>query len=151
MRRMTLYAVAMTCAVILTLSAWVGAQGKKDQPITIKAKSVATRGADPNIKQAEVKNVAGKPAPAPRDKGGKVTRGSQSMGTLHIDSRSGYYIDVYLDGRAVGTVGPWGDLYIRCTAASWEFYATAPGTPHSWGPRTISIPADTTVHTRLSD
>ncbi len=151
MRRPTMYALTVACAIALTATAWVYAQDKKGAAQTIKSKSVRTRGADSNIKQAQVKNVEGKPAPAPPGKGGAKTRGQAAVGILHVDSRSGYYVDVYLDGRAAGTVGPWGDLYVGCTATTWEFYARAPGTSHTWGPSTIRIPADGTHHLKLYD
>ena len=150
MKRRVLYSLVATLAIAVAASAWVQAAPQKSAPETIKARSVKLRGADPNVKQARVANTAGRPAPAPPSKGGAKTRGA-SMGVLHVDSRSGYYIDIYLDGRPAGTVGPHGDLYINCEAADWSFYAKAPGTSATWGPKNVSIPMGGTYHLRLDD
>ena len=33
------------------------------------------------------------------------------MGQLHVDSRVNTFIRVYVDGRYVGSMGPYGDIY----------------------------------------
>jgi hypothetical protein len=49
--------------------------------------------------------------------GGK-TRGI--MGTLHADSRVNATIFVYVDGRFVGSMGPYGDIYPYIGQTAWE-------------------------------
>jgi hypothetical protein len=49
--------------------------------------------------------------------GGK-TRGI--MGTLHADSRVNATVFVYVDGRFVGSMGPFGDIYPYLGQTAWE-------------------------------
>ncbi len=50
---------------------------------------------------------------------GESTRGIQ--GTLHVDSRvQGIWINVYVDGRYVGNVSPFGDSYFYIGQTPWE-------------------------------
>jgi hypothetical protein len=50
---------------------------------------------------------------------GESTRGIQ--GTLHVDSRvPGQWIRVYIDGRFVGNVSPYGDSYFYIGQTPWE-------------------------------
>jgi hypothetical protein len=51
-------------------------------------------------------------------KEGVKTRGIQ--GTLHVDSRVATTINVYVDGRYVGTMGPFGDIYPYIGQTPWE-------------------------------
>jgi len=57
------------------------------------------------------------------------------LGTIHVDSRSRYYIDIYIDGSYAGTVGPGGDLYLDVSSGEHTLYGDAAGTPYDWGPR----------------
>jgi hypothetical protein len=49
---------------------------------------------------------------------GSKSRGIQ--GQLHVDSRVGTTINVYVDGRYVGTMGPFGDIYPYIGQTPWE-------------------------------
>lgn len=51
-------------------------------------------------------------------KDGVKSRGIQ--GRLHVDSRVGTTISVYVDGRYVGTMGPYGDIYPYIGQTPWE-------------------------------
>jgi hypothetical protein len=51
-------------------------------------------------------------------KDGTKTRGI--MGQLHADSRVNATIFVYVDGRFVGSMGPFGDIYPYIGQSSWE-------------------------------
>jgi len=64
---------------------------------------------------------------------GEKTKGIR--GRLHVDNRTGYFINVYIDSRKVGTVGPYGDGYVYVGQSAYEttyLYATAPGTSLYW-------------------
>lgn len=64
---------------------------------------------------------------------GEKTRGI--MRTLHVDNRTGYWINVYIDGHYVRNVGPYGDGHIYVGQSAYEtthLYAYAPGTSVYW-------------------
>lgn len=54
---------------------------------------------------------------ADRDSG-VATRGVR--GVVHVDSRWGGYIRVYINGRDVGSMGPYGDIYPYVSDNPWE-------------------------------
>ena len=54
---------------------------------------------------------------------------------VHIDNRTGYSIDVYLDGECIGTVKPYGDSYGYEPGGYHKLTGSAPGIDLSWGPR----------------
>ena len=53
----------------------------------------------------------------------------------HVDNRTGWYVDVYVNRSYVGVVGPYGDLYPYVCEGS-ELLGDAEGTPYYWGPIT---------------
>jgi len=53
-----------------------------------------------------------------KSKEGSRTKGVQ--GTVHFDSRTNISISCYIDGRFVGSMGPYGDLYIYAGQTPWE-------------------------------
>lgn len=66
---------------------------------------------------AEKAHVAAVEAQKARESGEK-TRGIQ--GRLHADSRVGTTIDVFVDGRHVGTMRPFGDIFPYIGQTPWE-------------------------------
>ena len=132
--------LGLVLAVGVTTTA--GAQQKKN---TLTSRASAGRGAstsDQNIKKATATNTRGATVPAPVKKGGVRTRGGANICALHVDNRTGLYVDLYLDGDYLGTVSPYGDSegYIGC--GSRVFYARAPyidGSFDYWGPTTAYV------------
>ena len=64
--------------------------------------------------------VKGQEAPAPPSKGGPKTRGGWYQ--AHIDNHTGYPVDCYINGKYVGTVSAYGDLYPSVTAGGYSYY-----------------------------
>lgn len=95
---------------------------------------------DENIKQDRQPNDSSKPAPAPPNKGGERSKG-QSSCMVVVDNRTGFYVDIYVDGTFRGTVGPWGDSYCYTGAGSTRLYGVATfgdGSRLTWGPSTVT-------------
>ena len=124
------------------VSTTMEAQQKKN---TLTSRASAGRGAstsDQNIKNATATNTRGAKVAAPVKKGGVRTRGGADLCPLHVDNRTGLYVDLYTDGNYRGTVSPYGDLegYVGC--GSTVFYARASygdGTYDYWGPTTAYV------------
>jgi len=91
-------------------------------PNELKAVGLIVKGNDTLAK--ELSTAAAKAAKAEKERiaaskdSGEKTRGI--MGTLHADSRVGTTIHVYVDGRFVGTMGPYGDIYPYIGQTAWE-------------------------------
>lgn len=90
-------------------------------PSELKAVSLIAKGNEALSK--ELATTAAKAEKAEKERiaaakeGGK-TRGI--MGQLHADSRVGTSIHVYVDGRYIGTMGPYGDIYRHLGQTAWE-------------------------------
>ena len=131
--------LGLVLAVGVTTTA--GAQQKKN---TLTSRASAGRGAstsDQNIKKATATNTRGATVPAPVKKGGVRTRGAADC-ALHVDNRTGLYVDLYLDGNYLGTVSPYGDSEGWIGCGSRVFYARAPyidGSFDYWGPTTAYV------------
>jgi hypothetical protein len=118
---------------------WSAAQDKPAAPAksgekgkgTTKAEKSRGEGEDPNIKSNEIKNDPANLPKAPGRKGGDKSRGDC---WVHVDNRTGYYINIYIDGYMRGTVSPWGDVYGGAGEGGTTLYASAPGTGLTWGP-----------------
>jgi len=60
---------------------------------------------------------------------------------IHVDNHTPLVIDIYADGYYDGTVGAYGDLYLRDrTGGANLLSAAAPGTRLHWGPRMVMSP-----------
>jgi hypothetical protein len=97
--------------------------------------SKGMKGPDANVKMDLAPNKQGAKAVAPPSKGGPKSKGAS--GTAHIDNRTNWYVNVYLNGSFGGTVEPWGDLYLYSACGTNTLYAKAPfddGTYIYWGP-----------------
>ena len=93
-------------------------------------------GADKNIKMEMPKNTQQGVGTAPAEKGGNKTRGASSI--LAVNNRTGWYIAIYVNGRVISTVGPYGDVSAYAPPGSYALYARAnfdDGSFRAWGPR----------------
>ncbi len=117
-----------------------GAAIAQKGPSSASSKASKSRGSGPdtNIKMERADN-SGKRMMKPARKGGKRTRGAAETTYLHIDNRTGYYVDIYVDGANVGTVSPYGDSYGYVHSGSDSLYAKAPGTDLHFGPRSAYL------------
>jgi hypothetical protein len=110
-----------------------GAPGK-----TVEAHgSKGMKGPDSHVKIDLAPNSANAKAVAPPSKGGPKSKGA--AGQVHVDNRTNWYVNIYIDGAFRGTVEPWGDIYLYNACGSTTLYAKAPfddGTYIYWGPTT---------------
>src|SRR5437867_3894684 len=60
---------------------------------------------DPNVRAKRAANDRSKTTPAPANKSEQATRGGICV--VHVDNRTPWVIDVYVDGDYAGTVGRW--------------------------------------------
>jgi hypothetical protein len=136
-------------AAIVVLAGPAYAQAPAAQQDNARDKGQRSRGeatADPNIKTARPTNRADAPRPAPEKKGGQApaTRGV-SVCAVVFDNYTGWPVDTYTDGDYTGTVAAWGDLTAYAIAGGTRLYARVTfvdGSSATWGPRTISCPAN---------
>ena len=137
MRRKTAVATAvlgLLLAVGVTTTA--GAQGKKNSVTTRASTGRGTATSDQNIKTGTATNTKGEAVAAPVSKGGVRTRGAD-LCALHVDNRTGLYVNLYTDGNFRGTISPYGDLVGWVGCGSTVFYARADysdGSYDFWGP-----------------
>ena len=123
MKRKFAIAVLMTVAFLLVVgpsssfsgsmaaqNANKGAKQSKSKVVKVHAEKGRGGATDDNIKQDRQPNDPSKPAPAPPNKGGERSKG-QSSCMVVIDNRTGFFIDIYVDGTFRGTVDRWGDAY----------------------------------------
>jgi hypothetical protein len=90
-------------------------------PAEIKAVSLLAHGHESIVKDLTTAGAKAEKAEKERiaaSKEGTKTRGI--MGTLHADSRVNATIFVYVDGRFVGSMGPFGDIYPYIGQTAWE-------------------------------
>lgn len=117
-----------------------GATQSKGKVGKVHAEKGRGGGTDENIKNDTRTNDPSKPAPAPPDKGGERAKGQSSCAVV-VDNRTGFYVDIYVDGSFRGTVGPWGDAYCYTGAGSTRLYGVATfsdGSRLTWGPSTVT-------------
>jgi hypothetical protein len=127
-------AAALVAAVLVTVSAHAADAKKGGKKVDLKAQTARGDAQDPNIKSGPPKaNSANAPLPA-ESRGGC---------TVHIDNRTGWYIQVYLDGDYRGVVGPFGDAYGAVISGPTNIYARAEFDDNSvrtWGPQNVFCP-----------
>jgi hypothetical protein len=137
--------VPFALALVMSIAALVGAPAiaKAGKTVaspkrTAKANEVKLKAERPNNSHPLTKNQA------PPSKGGAKSKGL--VGRLHVDNRTGYYIDIYINGNPEGTVGPFGDLYwsVVDPSPTTSLFGKAPGTSYVWGPREIDPDEDYT-------
>jgi hypothetical protein len=134
MKKLILAAALVAAAVLAAPSIAPAADAKKGNK-NVELKAQVSRGgeADPNIKSGPPKaNQAAAPVPA-------ASRGC----VVHVDNRTGWYIQIYLDGDYRGVVGPMGDVYGAVLSGPTRFYARAEfddGSVRTWGPNQMYCP-----------
>src|SRR5713101_660188 len=69
-------------------------------------------GADANIKSKSAQNDPNKPAEPAIQKGGKTRGYGPYTCVVHVDNRTGWAINVAIDGNLRGVVGGGGDLLV---------------------------------------
>jgi hypothetical protein len=145
--------IAVSSLIVLafmTMTLFAGDAGAQQGKSAVTSKAQAGRAAgaeDPNIKSRERptnKADADTAFPAPPKKGGPRTRGV--LCGVHVDNRTPYYIDVFVDGEFADTVTPWGDVYSYAYAGITNLYARADfedGSYKWWGPSDVNCRRDT--------
>lgn len=153
----------MAALVILPAAAGsVNAQKKPDaskqkkQSFELKATKVeAGRGtaADPNIKDSTTANTQDQQFDAPPEKGGSAKgRGGQGLCRVNFDNRTGWRIQLYVDGMFRGVMAPFGDSVAFTGAGPTTVYARAEFTDGSalyWGPKNYTCYAGQYINFRM--
>lgn len=104
-----------------------------------KAKPREGAGNNPNIKvrRGDGLKTLDK-SEVPNSKGGtQQTR--QAQGRIHFDSRSAEYMDCYVDGYFVGSIAPYGDLYVYRTRGNRRLFCETYDGELWWGPQTVPL------------
>jgi hypothetical protein len=127
--------------VVLALSVGIASRpaAGQDHPKSATTKATTSRGdantPDPNIKHDRAANDPNAKIEAPAAKGGAKTR--QAACRIHIDNRTGLYIDIFTDGNFRGTISPYDDTYGYVECGNTTFYGRATftnGSVRTWGP-----------------
>lgn len=130
--------IAALAATLLFAAPAQAEQATKEQQkqTSIELKSQTGRGEkDPNIKQ-------GRPANDPNAPDKPVQRGDCEV---HVDNRTPWYIDIFVDGTYRGVIGPFGDGYTLAIPGPTTLYGRADfrdGSYKSWGPIDFRCPRD---------
>ncbi|MGH9773508.1 MAG: hypothetical protein ACRD50_01005 [Candidatus Acidiferrales bacterium] len=135
------------------------AQGQKkpasnSQVVTTQSQTRDQGGADANVKDSSTKNNANMHTPAPPNKGGKARGAGPYACQVHVDNRTEWLIQVYVDGNFVGTVNRFGDLIGITGNGPTSVYAVATfvdGPDHYWGPHVFSCSAGGSYTWRLGN
>jgi hypothetical protein len=101
-------------------------------------------GDDSNVKSKSNENDASKAASGPIEKSGKTRGFGPYTCVVHVDNRTGWNVNVYIDGSFRGAVGGGGDLYLATGNGTTSFYARADFTNDTyipWGPRAFTCNA----------
>jgi hypothetical protein len=129
--------------------AMLAAAGEPQKPaaetgvLVSKAARSRGAGADENIKKDSPVNDAKAQVQAPPDKGGAKSRGM--LCRFHVDNRTQWKIQIFVNGQLDGLVGPYGDAYGTYTEGNMLLYARAlfdDGSVLTWGPRTAVCQGD---------
>ena len=131
-----------TCGLAVSLVLFAGVAGAQLKSArSAEDKAARMRGAqDPNIRATRDKvevNDASKEAPAPPHKGGAKSRGADGC-LVTIDNRTSFWIELYTDGRYIGTVYSYGDMTVYVYGET--LYARTlftDGPAWTWGPRAL--------------
>jgi hypothetical protein len=124
MKKMT--PVLMMIMTFLMSNISISSAQNKDEKIieTVGVKVVNTRGADTNINLT--RPIIDDTVPKPKAVSPKEC-------TVSIVNETGYYIDIYVDNRYAGTIGPWENREKWVTL--WiDLFAKSIGGSMTWGP-----------------
>ncbi len=116
----------------------------KNELVTTKAAQGPQEGQDPNIKNDVQKNNPKMTAPPPPEKGGKARGAGPYPCRIHVDNRTPWFIQVYVDGEYRGTVNRYGDLAGLTGNGPTTLYGVAyfyDAPTQIWGPQLFSCPA----------
>jgi hypothetical protein len=150
MRRLSVVCLLTALAAVLAASsspATARAAGGSQRVRREVKKAAAARDSDRNIKIDRQATPTSVRTQGPQARGGARTRGA--WGQVHVESHSGYFLDIYVDGDYAGTVGPYADLTAWATAGGHTLYGRAFGADWSWGPWQFTVPAGATYTWRL--
>jgi hypothetical protein len=130
-------------ALILAAPALAQSDSEKSKTTVTKGQKAAPD-ADKYIKDKSPDNDPKKSVPAPSAKGG----GSRGAGPwpcqVHIDNRTGWRIQIYVDGQYDGLLSSWGDGFVNTGSGVTTFFAVATFTDGSrltWGQWVFNCPA----------
>jgi hypothetical protein len=139
-----------TVVVGLTIVMGAGVVRAGDEGTAQSSKAQKARGpgaGDENIKSRSPKNDPAAQAVAPPEKGGKATR--QSICRLHVDNRSQWKVQIYVDGDYAGLMSPYGDSvgYYSCeTHSVFGLAEFRDGPDITWGPTSLGLPGTWTLN-----
>ena len=136
-------AVALVCPAANPVMAQEKAAVAKKAASTMASDKAgkSKSGADANVKSTSAQNDSKKAAEPAIQKGGKTRGYGPYTCVVHVDNRTGWIINVWIDGHLRGVVGGGGDLYVATGNGATTFYARADfdnGTYVPWGPRSFT-------------
>ena len=144
----TFRSIAVVIAITLAIPATADdkkPEGKKTDKV-VETQPTKGRGAGPdeNIK-------SGRPTNTPDMKRAPTERAASGSAACAVILRnlSAYYLDIYVDGKFRGTLGPSEDGYTLTYAGTTRAYASAPGVDTTWGPSEFYCPVASTYTWRL--
>jgi hypothetical protein len=150
-QRLAILVVLVTALVAVVIMAPVFAQtvsSDASKATVMKGtKGTGTADNDPNIKGKSPDNDPNAKVPPPPGKGA-ATRGPNPWPCrVNVDNRTGWKIQVYVDGQYDGLSSPWGNAYMNTGSGTTGFYAIATftdGSKVTWGPWSFACPANGT-------
>ena len=145
--------IVLTLMVVVIFTAvTAAAQADADKTKMAPKKETVTKsqkgpdGDDPNIKDKTFNNDIKKVVPPPAKPG--ATRGEGPWPCrVYVNNRTGWIVQVYVDGSFRGLVGPWGAVYVNTGNGGSLFYGRADFTnapPLTWGTWSFNCPANGT-------
>jgi hypothetical protein len=134
------FAAVLSLALLIPASAPAqgGKKGKAPE-VQNDAQQRTTTEPDENIQNPSETNDPGTAPKAPADKGGEKTRAG--LCHIHVDNRTPWKIQMYVNGNYAGLVPGWGDLWSTYDGGGHTMYGRARferGPDITWGPRRIS-------------
>ncbi len=139
--------LALAVALVGMAVSPVMAQGKMAKKAASTANMASDKagksksGADANVKSTSAQNDSKKAAEPAIKKDGKTRGYGPYTCVVHVDNRTGWIINAFIDGSFRGVVGGGGDLYVATGNGPTTFYARADfdnGTYIPWGPRSFT-------------
>jgi len=109
----------------------------KPEVVKTQAKTRGAAAANSNIKSADTANDAKQKTPPPMRKSGTRGAGPYECG-IHVDNRTAWMIQIYLDGKYAGTVNTWGDVAGITGNGATTLYGIAHfsnASDREWGPQ----------------
>lgn len=123
--------------LILCIAALIALPLAAQNNVTTSGVKGGQASSDTHVKSNDMTNSMDQNIAPPPNKGGPKAKGG-AWCDIHVDNRTPYYVQFYMNGALGGVIGPWGDLYPNITGGYAEFYARAVfnnGDVISFGPR----------------